>query len=212
MSGSEGTRRDRTEAEVAERHRQVVGGGPRIDAIANEDIDAAAWELVHTLREKAGAGRATEMPEFMRLMAKHREIFRCQMEMGAVLFQGKIPPREREIAILRIAWLAGAPYEWGEHVEIGKRCGLSGEDIERVVKGSSADGWTEHEAAVLRGVEELMADQAMGDATWQILARSWDEPQLIEFPMMVGQYLTTAFILNSLRVRPAEGNRGLDHR
>lgn len=190
----------------------MLGDGPRLEAIANEDVGTAAWELVHALREKAGAARATEIPEFLRLMVKHGEIFRCQMEMGAVLFQGSIPARERELAVLRISWLAGAPYEWGEHVEIGKRCGLSAEEIERVTHGSKGAGWSAHDAAVLRGVEELMADQAVSDATWQELAQTWDEMQLIEYPMMVGQYLTTAFIFNSLRVRLAEGNNGLDHR
>lgn len=66
-------------------------------------------------------------------MAKHPAIFHRQMEMGNVLFNGRIPPRERELAVLRVSWLAGAPFEWGEHVEIGKRCGLSPPEIERVV-------------------------------------------------------------------------------
>jgi len=29
---------------------------------------------------------------------------------------------------------------------------------------------------------------------------------------MIGQYLTTAFLLNSLHVQLGAGNRGLDHR
>ena len=31
-----------------------------------------------------------------------------------------LPPREREILILRIGWLCQAEYEWGQHVLIGK--------------------------------------------------------------------------------------------
>ena len=145
-------------------------------------------------------------------MAKHPQIFRRQMEMGAALFGGRIPPRERELAVLRVSWLAGAPYEWGEHVEIGKRCGLSAEEVERVTEGSSGAGWSEQDAAILRGVEELLEGAAMSDATWSTLAKSWDEQQLIEFPMMVGQYLCTAFLLNSLHVQLPDGNAGLGQR
>jgi alkylhydroperoxidase family enzyme len=190
----------------------VLGAGPRIHAIPNDELDAASWDLVNALRESAGAGRADNMPAFMRVMAKHPRLFHRQMEMGNVLFNGHIPAREREIAVLRISWLAGAAFEWGEHVEIGKRCGLSAEEIERVTQGSSAPGWAEHDAAILRGVEELIADFAISEATWTVLARTWDEPQLIEFPMVVGQYLTTAFLLNSLLVQLGEGNSGLAHR
>jgi 4-carboxymuconolactone decarboxylase len=198
--------------ETAQRHGQVLGDGPRIEAIPNEEIDAASWDLVNTLREAAGAPPTDEMPAFMRLMAKHPPLFHRQMEMGNVLFNGRISPREREIAVLRISWLAGAAFEWGEHVEIGKRAGLSIEEIERVTQGSSAGGWSVHDAAILRAVEELLADFAISDATWATLAKSWDEQQLIELPMMIGQYLTTAFLLNSLKIQLGAGNRGLDHR
>jgi 4-carboxymuconolactone decarboxylase len=196
----------------AERHAQVLGTGPRIEALPNADIDAESWDLVNTLRESAGAGRTDDMPAFMRLMAKHPPLFHRQMEMGNVLFNGHISPRERELAVLRISWLAGAAFEWGEHVEIGKRAGLSPQEIEGVTQGSSAAIWNPHDAAILRAVEELLADFAVSDATWATLAQSWTEPQLIELPMMVGQYLTTAFILNSLRVQLAGANKGLAHR
>lgn len=198
--------------ETEQRHRQVLADGPRIEAIPNDQIDAQSWDLVNTLREAAGAPPTDEMPAFMRLMAKHPPIFHRQMEMGSVLFNGWISPREREIAVLRISWLAGAAFEWGEHVEIGKRAGLSAEEIERITQGSSAEGWSSHDAAILRAVEELLADFAISDATWDTLAASWDEQQLIELPMMIGQYLTTAFILNSLRVQLGEGNKGLAQR
>jgi alkylhydroperoxidase family enzyme len=198
--------------EISARHAQALGDGPRIEAIPNDQIGADAWSLVDTLRESAGAPPVDVMPEFMRLMAKHPPIFHRQMEMGNVLFNGRISPRDRELAVLRISWLAGAPFEWGEHVVISKRCGVTAEEIERVTQGSSAAGWSEHDAAILRGVEELVADFAISDQTWSVLAKSWDEPQLIEFPMMVGQYLTTAFLLNSLKVQLGAGNTGLAQR
>jgi hypothetical protein len=75
--------------------------------------------------------------------------------------------------------------------------------------GSSAPGWTEHDAAILRAVEELIGEQMISDATWATLARTWNEQQLIEFPMMVGQYVATAFVQNALRIRLAPDNPGL---
>lgn len=200
--------------DIGARMAHVVGNGPRIHALENNDVDTASLELVNAVRAGAGASTVTpdQVPDYMRVMMKHPEIFRCQMEMGTVLFNGRIPAREREIAVLRIGWLCRAPYEWGQHVDIAKRCGLSDAEVERVTQGSAAPGWSEHERAILRGVEEMIADQAMSDATWDILAKSWDEAQLIEFPMMVGQYVATAFIQNSLRTRLVDTNPGLSHR
>lgn len=199
-------------ADVAAREAHVLGQGPRIEAIPNEEVSQDAWDLVDRIRASAGAGKAEVMPEYMRLMLKHPPIFRCQMEMGTALFQGLIPARERELAVLRIAWLCRAPYEWGQHVDIAKRYGLAADEIERVIHGSGAHGWTEHEASLLRGVEELLGDHALSDSTYVTLARSYSEAQMIEYLMMVGQYVATAFIQNSLRVRLSEGNPGLRHR
>lgn len=197
---------------IAERMAQVVGEGPRIAALDDSEMASETREIVNRIRISAGAGLASEVPDFMRTMIKHPELFRAQMEMGTVLFKGQIPPRERELAVLRIGWLAGAPYEWGEHVKISQRYGVSRVEIARVQQGSCAPGWSEHEAAILRGVEELLEDFAVSDATWETLAKTWDEAQLLEYPAMVGQYVVTAFVQNSLRSRLAPENPGLSHR
>ncbi len=198
--------------DIKSREAHVLGDGPRIAALADNEMEGETRAIVDRVRIAAGAGSAAEVPEYMRTMVKHPELFRCQMEMGAVLFKGRIPPRERELAVLRIGWLAGAPYEWGEHVKISQRYGVSREEIARVQQGSSAPGWSEHDAAILRGVEELLEDFALSDATWEVLAKSWDEAQLLEFPSMVGQYVVTAYIQNSVRSRLGPENPGLSHR
>lgn len=198
--------------DIAAREAQVVGDGPRIEPLDDEEIEGEARALVDRIRASAGAGRATVVPEYMRTVIKNPELFRCQMAMGTALYNGRIPPREREIAILRIGWLCRAPYEFGQHVNIAKRCGLDSNDVERAVEGSSAAGWSEHEAAILRGVEELLENKVLSNETWNVLAKQWDEAQLIEFPMMVGQYVATAFVQNSLRIRLEPDNPGLSHR
>lgn len=198
--------------DIAEREKRVVGEGPRIEPLPQDALGEDSIELVRTVRAGAGVFEMAAVPEYMRTMIRHPELFRCHMEMGTALFNGRIPPREREIAVLRVGWLCRAPYEWGQHVNIARRVGLTGEEIERTRQGSAAPGWSEHEAAILRGVEELIADKALSDATWETLARTWDEAQLIEFPMMVGQYVATAFVQNSLRIRLEDGNPGLSHR
>jgi 4-carboxymuconolactone decarboxylase len=200
------------EVDVESRQAHVIGEGPRIAPLPNEGIGQATWDLVNAIRASAGAPPAVIMPDYMRMALKHPEIFRCQMDMGNVLYNGEIPARERELAVLRCGWLCRAPYEWGQHVTIGKRIGLSQEEIERTMAGSSAPGWSEHDEAIVRGVEELLGDHALSDATWETLAKSWTEQQLIEFPMMVGQYVATAFVQNSLRVPMEPGNPGLSQR
>jgi hypothetical protein len=55
---------------------------------------------------------------------------------------------------------------------------------------------------------------AMGPATayWSVLARTWNERPLLEFPTLVGPYFATALLQNSLKGRPADDNPGLQYR
>jgi alkylhydroperoxidase family enzyme len=201
------------ETDIVARQAHVVGSGPRIAPLTGEEMDEAALALVNKVRAGAGAQPVgpDAVPEYMRIVMKNFEIFRCQMDMGAAVFTGRIPKRERELSILRIGWLTQSPYEWGEHVDIAQRCGLTREEVARAREGSSADGWSEHDRAILRGTEELLADYALSDETFATLAKSWDEAQLIEFPMMVGQYIATALVQNSLRIALAPDNPGLSN-
>ena len=198
--------------DAAGRQAHVIGPAPRIAPLSQAEMDPDALALCIAIRESVGVFEHSVIPDYMLTMVKHPELFRCQMDMGTVLFQGSIPPRERELAVLRVGWLTRAPYEWGQHVTIAKRYGLSDAEVERVTQGSSAEGWGAHEAAILRGVEELLGDHALSDATWAALAETWNEQQLIEFPMMVGQYVATAFVQNSLRTALDNGNPGLTRR
>jgi len=198
--------------DIAAREAHVVGSGPRIQPLAEDEIDQSCWEIVNRIRQTIGLGPATSLPPFTRIMARHPALLASQMQMGTTIFGGQIPARERELAVLRIAWLCRAPYEWGEHVDIGERYGVTPEEIERTTQGSSAPGWSEHDAAILLAVEELLADYALSDTTFATLSRTWSEAQMIEFLMMAGQYVATAFVVNSLRAPLDEGNTGLSRR
>jgi alkylhydroperoxidase family enzyme len=210
-SRASGQDRYSTEA-IAARHAQVVGEAPRVGPLAQEELVGEARQLCVAVREAIGIKVHDDIPEYMRTMVKNPGIFACHMEMGQALFTGTISPRDRELAVLCVGWLCRAPYEWSQHVDIAQRYGVSAEEVARIPEGSTAPGWSGHDAAILRGVEELIADAAISQATWDVLAQGWDEAQLLEFPMMVGQYVATAYVQNSIRARLTGGRPGLNHR
>jgi alkylhydroperoxidase family enzyme len=197
---------------VAAREAELCGRPQRIEPLDEEGLSRELIELMASVGASIGETGERRNTEYFRTLLKHPELLRRQLEIGRTLFTGRLPARLRELAVLRVAWLLQAPYEWGEHVHIAKRYGLTREEIERVVEGSAAAGWNEVDAAVLRAVEELLTRQAISDETWAALASVWDEAQLIEFPMVVGQYVSTAMVQNALRLRLTKENPGLTHR
>lgn len=193
------------------RMAQTVTNGPRYAPLTLDEVSPEGHEQVNAMRTAFNIPEDRPFPDVSLITLRHPGMFRAQMVLGLeIAARGTIPPRERELAILRIALLARAPFEWCEHVDIGKAFGVTPEEIERVIEGSSAAGWSEHEAALLRAVEEMIADHCVSDATWDTLARTYDEKQMLELPMLVGSYLMTALQQNSLKIQPK--GPGFDYR
>jgi len=204
---------DSADFDIDAREAQVLAVPQRIEPLKQEDFDDDARALVISMRESLGISEHSVMPEAFATMLKHPGLYRCQMDMGVQLLgKGVLNPRERELAVLRVGWLCRAPYEWSQHVDIAKRYGVTAEEVERATHGSSAPGWSEHDAAIVRGVEELLGDQSICDATWNVLARTWTERQLLEFLALIGYYVSVAYSQNALRMRLSPGKKGLRER
>ncbi|MCJ2179222.1 carboxymuconolactone decarboxylase family protein [Novosphingobium album (ex Hu et al. 2023)] len=188
------------------RMAQIVGDGPRYAPLRLDEVTPEGQEQIDAIRAAFNIPDDRPFPDVSLITLRHPGMFKGQMTLGIELAaRGTIPLRDRELAILRISLLARAPFEWSEHVDIGKAFGVTPEEIERVIEGSSAPGWSEHEAALLRAMEELVADYCMSDATWDTLAKTYNEMQMLELPMLAGSYLMTAMQQNTLKIKPKGG-------
>ena len=125
-----------------------------------------------------------------------------------VLRESTLPPRDREILILRIGWLCRSEYEFGQHTLMGKSAGLSSEEISRITEGPNASGWNPFEATLLRAADELHSDAFITDATWNALAKRYDEKQLMDVVMTVADYNMVSMFLNTMGVQLEEGTVG----
>jgi alkylhydroperoxidase family enzyme len=175
--------------------------------ISPQQPDDWADDVRGMLEADLGEGRPRlgDMHIFTTL-ARHPGLFKAWMPFGGyLLIGGKLAFADRELVILRTGLNCRSPYEWGQHVRIALDGGIDRETIERVAAGPAADGWEEREALLLQAADELHADSRISDATWERLAQHLDEQQLIELPMLVGQYHLVAFALNSLGVQPEPG-------
>jgi alkylhydroperoxidase family enzyme len=167
--------------------------------------DDSIRELIAARADERGA-----IPNIFTTLARHPQLFRRWIAFGGVLLmRGTLPPRDRELLILRCAWNCRSGYEWGQHVVIGRAAGLSDDEIARVPSGADADGWDGFEQVLLSAADQLHAHAYIFEETWSALADRYDERQLIELTMLVGQYHMVAFTLNSLGVERDPGIAGL---
>ena len=125
-----------------------------------------------------------------------------------VIGDNTLPPRDRELLILRIGYLRGAEYEWGHHSRMGRQAGLTDEEIVWITQGPDALGWSSFDRALMRAVDELNRDAEISDRTWEALAARYDRKQLMDVVFTVGQYNLVSMALKTFRVPMDEGIEG----
>ena len=186
-----------------------MSGGPRISPLPHEEIGAEEREMITHLQAAAGVPHSARVPEVVATLLRHPPLYEKHVAIGVELLgSGALTARHRELAILRTAWLSGAPFEWGEHVAIAKRAGIDCTEIERLTKGGAAKGWNSDDKAVIQAAEELHDDAMISDPVWAALSAFLDERQLIELVYVIGHYTKVAYLQNALRLRLTPGNEG----
>ena len=172
---------------------------PRIAPGTRQDVGLFAW----TFGQVAGRVAKTNPPHLFLTMARRPALFRGWLRFaGRLMPGGKLPRRETELVILRVAHLRGCAYEFEHHVRLGRRAGVTAADVERVRSGPSAAGWSDRERALLAAVEQLHAEQNLGDSTWSELRAHLSDADVVEFVLLVAHYEMLATFLLTLRILP----------
>jgi 4-carboxymuconolactone decarboxylase len=120
-----------------------------------------------------------------------------------------IPLREKELLILRTAWLSRGNYVWGRHNITGRKAGLTAEEISRITQGPDANGWSNFDALLLRTADELHMSRFVTDATWKSLAQRYSDNQLVEVVLIVGNYTMLSMFQNTMGAQLDPGITGL---
>ena len=151
----------------------------------------------------AGRVTGTEPPAIFTTLGRNRRLFWGWLHFaGRLMPGGRLPRRETELVILRVATLTGCDYEFTHHERLGRRAGVTAADVARVRTGPGAEGWTSRERLLLTTVDELHRDRDLGDATWAQVRDLLDERDLLELLLLVGHYEMLATTLNTLRLPP----------
>jgi 4-carboxymuconolactone decarboxylase len=157
-------------------------------------------------RMKSSAANAVNVSA---TMSKNRLVSRGLGKFaGSLLFEGSVPPRQRELVILRMGWNCQAVYEFGQHTLFGLEAGLTQDEIYLVTRPVSLGGWSAQDAALLQMTDDLYADDCVTDATWAELAEHFSESDIIEFIAAAGCYRAVSMFLNSAGVQLDEGVPG----
>jgi 4-carboxymuconolactone decarboxylase len=176
---------------------------PRLDPVEDPSPEQA------DLLKPFGAFSGGPPYNIFRTLVRHPRLFKRSMALGtALLLQGRLPARIREIVILRVAWRTGSVYEWGQHVRIGRESGLVDREIRALANEAAESNWFDADRLAITVTDELCADDDLTDVTWSAALGEWGEQDVIELILLVGNYRMLAGFLNAARVEPDDGLEG----
>jgi 4-carboxymuconolactone decarboxylase len=137
-----------------------------------------------------------------RTLAHAETAFRPSMRLGAaILGQGELDARRRELAILRTAAVTGAEYEWVQHEAIARGVAATDEQIAAVRDGDlEAEALDEDDRIVLRCADELLQDDGVRESTFAAAQERLSDRAIVELLLAVGFYRMLAGVMNSVAI------------
>jgi len=138
----------------------------------------------------------------LRLLAHAEKNFVPLIDLArSILGQQQLDAKLRELAILQVAHLSGAEYEWIQHVPIAKAVGASNEQIAAIERGDlEARCFREEEKLVLRFTSDVVEHVRPSETVFNDLARSLSPREIVELVLAIGMYMMLARLMEIAEV------------
>lgn len=118
--------------------------------------------------------------------------------------------RDRELLILRTSWLRQSEYEFIQHDILGRRAGLTEEEVKRTQGGPDAVGWSADDAALVRVADDLHTHTRIADTTWAALSGRYDSRQIMDMVFLIGCYTALAMAMGTFDIPLEPGVQTFD--
>jgi alkylhydroperoxidase family enzyme len=118
----------------------------------------------------------------------------------AVRQKGTLAGRHRELAILRIAVLNGADYEFDAHVPFALKEGLHQAQLDALRANRAPEGLTEADRAVIDYADAMTREVHVGDDVFARARAQFAERDLVELTVTIAGYNCVSRFLEAMRI------------
>lgn len=134
-------------------------------------------------------------------LLRHPRLFLAWLRFASRLMpRGSISRQDTEILILRTAWRCRSRYEWVQHVQIGRRVGLSDAELYWLAGAVEPAGIGPRAAALRDCADDYHQHRAISQEIWTTLRQHYDDKALIEITMTLAHYEMLAGVIVTLGV------------
>ena len=120
----------------------------------------------------------------------------------AIRQKTKLGGRYRELAILRVALLNGAEYEYHAHLPFARKEGASDEQIAALKSWQVSPLFDEVERAVLAYTDAMTQQVQVADELFAEVQKHFNTQELVELTAAIAGYNLVSRFLEAMQVRP----------
>jgi len=143
-----------------------------------------------------------ERMALFRTLVKFPDMFAAMRGLGSrVSALPAMSDYDRELVIMRIAWLYQGEYEWGAHYDAAVRAGISEAQIEAIKAGAADSIWSDWERTLISAADQLVMHAHLDDATWSSLRGQYSEEDILGLLGMVTHYHMIAMVTNTFGIQ-----------
>lgn len=144
-----------------------------------------------------------------KVAAHSPKVFLNFIRLGnSIIGRMELPPKLREIVILRVARLTGSEYEWAQHAPVALQVGVSQKQLDAISDWKNSAEFNNKERAVLQYTDEVARQVKVTDQTFNTLKNFFSEQLIVELTMTIGYYEMVARLLVPLQVEVDESSVG----
>ncbi|GAA5156270.1 MULTISPECIES: carboxymuconolactone decarboxylase family protein [Amycolatopsis] len=165
--------------------------------MARLDYVAEGGEVAERIRARRG-GRLTPLDGVLLHSPPFADGWNSLL--GAIRGASTLPGDVRELAILRVAELNGAEYEWSAHEPVAKDEGLGVEQIGALRTGGDVSVLDARQRAALAYTDAMTRDVTVPEELFRALGEHFDEQQVVELTVTVAAYNMVSRFLVALEV------------
>lgn len=120
---------------------------------------------------------------------------------ASILTEQQLDGRLRELAILRVARLSGAEYEWVQHVPIAELVGASKAEIDALDRGEiESDCFDPVAREVLRFTTEVVEKVGASKECFERLSGHLSAREIVELILAIGFYMMVARLMETTEI------------
>lgn len=120
--------------------------------------------------------------------------------LGAIRGRGTLSGDLRELAVLRVAALNGADYEWTAHEPVARKEGMTAEQIDASRVGGDVALLDDRQQAVVAYTDAMTKQVTVPDELFAVLQRVLEPHEIVELTVTVGAYNMVSRFLVALEV------------